>query len=95
MKPTPIPLLCQAAGFASPENRRKAAQHVERFKQVFDERHPLHNLEKPYETSRLKSRKRFMRKRTTSEFPTPTRTAPRDESGIEDMDMANPWCCSR
>lgn len=65
MKPTPIPLLYQAAGFALPEDRREAAQYVERFKQTFDDKHLLYSLEEPHGTSRLKSRRRFMRSTST------------------------------
>nr|CAH7754178.1 unnamed protein product [Callosobruchus chinensis] len=61
MKPTPLYLLYQAAGFALPQDRHEAAQYAERFKRIFDDKHLLYSLEEPHGTSRLKSRKRFMR----------------------------------
>nr|CAH7746031.1 unnamed protein product [Callosobruchus chinensis] len=61
MKPTPIHFLRQAAGFAFPQDRREAAQYVETFKLIFDDKHLLYSLKEPHGTSRLKSRRRFMR----------------------------------
>lgn len=59
MKATPLPALYRAAGFVSPQMRRQAAEYREKFKQTFDERHPLHGI---YVTQgRLRSRRNFLK----------------------------------
>lgn len=58
MKPTPIERLHKAAGFASPNSRRKGHEFTERCRQTIDERHPLFGAET--QSKRLKSRRRFL-----------------------------------
>lgn len=58
MKPTPTENLYKAAGFAAPSTRRKEAEYTEKFRQFFDDRHPLYGTEAP--PQRLKSRKSFL-----------------------------------
>lgn len=61
IKATPLPLFYRAAGFVSQEERRTGVQYLKTFKQTFDDKYPLHQLEQPEGCSQLKSRKRFMR----------------------------------
>ena len=65
MKATSLFQLYRASGFAAPSQRRKAAEHTEKFKQMFDERHPL--LGEFQGSSRLRSRKNFLK--TVQEDP--------------------------
>ncbi|XP_030750457.1 uncharacterized protein LOC115878186 [Sitophilus oryzae] len=58
MKPTPLENLYKAAGFTSPDLRRKAHEHTEKLKQTFDARHSIFGQE--CGTGRLKSRRRFL-----------------------------------
>nr|CAH7724201.1 unnamed protein product [Callosobruchus chinensis] len=96
MKPTPVHLPYQAVGFAHPQNRREAAQYVERFKQIFDDKHLIYRLEEPYGTSRLKSRRCFMR--STRKLSVGTGPAQSDGAGMENMANAESytnWCRTR
>ena len=58
MKPTPLSNLYRAAGFAEPSTRRGAAEHIEKIKQIADDRHALYKARTP--RKRLKSRKSFL-----------------------------------
>ena len=58
LRPTPTDSLYKLAGISAPEARRKNASIKERFRQVSDERHPLHGHIPA--VSRLKSRKSFL-----------------------------------
>ena len=58
LRPTPLTSLYRVAGIAPPEIRRDITARTEKFKQEYDERHPLHGHVPP--DSRLKSRKSFM-----------------------------------
>lgn len=83
MRAAPLPLLYKAAGFASPEDRRDSAQYQERFKQKFDDRHPLYQLEEPHEPSRLRSRRRFMRSVNIE----PPENCPLDQEPSQGMEL--------
>jgi hypothetical protein len=58
MKPTPLPNLYRAAGFAAPTSRRKAAEHIDKIKQTVEERHAFSGARTPQK--RLKSRNSFL-----------------------------------
>lgn len=67
MRATPLPLLYQAAASAPfpslsslSEGQRVCIQYLEKFKQKFEDRHPLHQLEELQGSSWLKTRRSFM-----------------------------------
>lgn len=53
MKATNLPQLYRAAEFATPPQRRKAAEYTEKFKETFDDCHPAYD--KPQRPSRPRS----------------------------------------